>query len=55
MDAFKSLLSLARLLVSDGPWWEEARARCPLLLIEALYKVGMVSHCCLLCRHAGGC
>jgi hypothetical protein len=45
MAAFQLLLSLARLLVSDGPWWEEARAKYPLLLIEALFKVGTVSHC----------
>jgi hypothetical protein len=50
--AFKSLLSLARLLVSDGPWWEEARAKYPLLLIEALFKVGAVSHCWMRCMMA---
>jgi hypothetical protein len=52
MAAFKSLLSLANLLVSDGPWWEEARAKYPLLLIEALFKVGTVSHCWVLCMLA---
>jgi hypothetical protein len=52
LAAFKSLLSLARLLVSDGPWWEEARAKYPLLLIEALFKIGTVSCCWMLCMLA---
>jgi hypothetical protein len=52
MAAFNALLSLARLLVSDGPWWEEARAKYSLLLIEALFKVGTVSHGWMLCTLA---
>jgi hypothetical protein len=37
-----AVLSLAYTLVTGGPWWEEARAKYPLLLIEALYTTSMV-------------
>jgi hypothetical protein len=41
--ALESLLSLAHLLTHEGPWWQEARAKYPLLLIETLFKVSVVS------------
>jgi hypothetical protein len=42
VPAFEALVSMAHLLARDGTWWQEARARYPLLLIEALYQTGQV-------------
>jgi hypothetical protein len=39
----ESVLSLAYALVSGGPWWEEARAKHSLLLVEALFATSRVS------------
>jgi hypothetical protein len=44
VPAFEALVSLARSLVSNYAWWQEAKANYPLLLIEALYRAGVVSH-----------
>jgi hypothetical protein len=38
-----SLLFLFHSLVSGGPWWQEAKANHPLLLVDALYFGTMVS------------
>jgi hypothetical protein len=38
-----AVLVLASVLVSGGPWWQEAKAKCPLLLIETLHMVLKVS------------
>jgi hypothetical protein len=42
--AFHCCLYLAHSLVSGGPWWREAKAKYPLLLIEAVLKTATVSH-----------
>jgi hypothetical protein len=52
-----AVLSLSAAFVSDGPWWQEAKAQDPLELISTLYLTAEVSkpsgclHCCPnLCR-----
>jgi hypothetical protein len=42
MDA---VLSLTCSLISRGAWWQEAKAKYPLLLIETLYTTYVVSKC----------
>jgi hypothetical protein len=41
--AVSALLSLAHTLTNGSPWWQEAKATYPLLLIETLYNVAVVS------------
>jgi hypothetical protein len=41
--ALSAALSLAYTLTSDSPWWQEAKATRPLVLIETLYNVAVVS------------
>jgi hypothetical protein len=38
-----ALLSLAHTLISGGPWWQEAKADHPLVVVEMLYRTGTVS------------
>jgi hypothetical protein len=40
--ALDAVLALASDLVSGGPWWQEARARHPLALVDALYDTSVV-------------
>jgi hypothetical protein len=37
-----AVLCLTHALVSGGPWWEQARAKYPLLPVEALYTTSRV-------------
>jgi hypothetical protein len=46
VETLDAVLSLTCSLISRGPWWQEARAKCPLLLIEALYMTYTVSMSC---------
>jgi hypothetical protein len=49
-----SVLSMAHTLISGGPWWQEAKACHPLILVDALHDTSTVSchvlhHC--MCTH----
>jgi hypothetical protein len=41
----EALLCLSHTLVSDGTWWQEAKIKHPLHLIDALYMISTVSMC----------
>jgi hypothetical protein len=40
--ALDAVLALAAHLISDGPWWQQAKAHYPLLLIETLSATAKV-------------
>jgi hypothetical protein len=40
--ALKAVLSVSVALVNGGSWWREAKAQCPLLLIERLHHLSRV-------------
>jgi hypothetical protein len=46
VDTLDAVLSLTYSLISRGPWWQEAKAQYPLLLIDTLYMTYMVSMSC---------
>jgi hypothetical protein len=46
--ALGAVTTLATALVSAGPWWEEARAHYPLLLIQTLHELIGVSCLCFI-------
>jgi hypothetical protein len=50
LDAMDAVLWLAHLLTSDGPTWEEVKAKHPLLAIEVLHRTAQVNSC----RACGG-
>jgi hypothetical protein len=55
ITALDAVLRLASALVSGGPWWQEARTKHPLVLIETLYDLRAVSGARasgLSCRHS---
>jgi hypothetical protein len=41
--ALDAVLALASDLVSGGPWWQQAKARYPLALTDALFDTSEVS------------
>jgi hypothetical protein len=43
--ATRAAVALASSLASQGAWWQEAKAKYPLLLIETLYTTYVVSKC----------
>jgi hypothetical protein len=45
VQALRAVLSVSHALLSGGLWWQEAKAHCPLLLIERLHNLSRVRRC----------
>jgi hypothetical protein len=51
LEALDAVLVLATSLVAEGPWWKEAKAHHPVLLVDTLETIGVgLLHSALNCN-----